>query len=224
MKYADFERIMSSERMQRYVTACSGDTRKAMTLYRKNLHLSQDMFTVVSCFEVALRNAIDRVMKQRWGNDWLRDAAQPGGMFGTKNTSNTQKIIHKAYCKLGKSYTHPKLLAEMEFGVWKYMFASSEFSASGQILLKVFPNRPRSSAAMNYNHTYVYQELDKVNKLRNRIAHHEPICFDSSTGVPSASYVVNEYQKISTLFAWMGIDAKALLYGLDHVMKISNDI
>ena len=46
--------------MERYVTACGGDTRKAMTLYRYNLQVSQEMFTIVSCFEVALRNAIDR--------------------------------------------------------------------------------------------------------------------------------------------------------------------
>ena len=60
MKYADFEKIMSLQRMERYVTACGGDTRKAMTLYRYNLQTSQKMFTIVSCLEVALRNAIDR--------------------------------------------------------------------------------------------------------------------------------------------------------------------
>ena len=59
MKYADFEKIMSPQRMERYVTACRGDTRKAMTLYRYNLQVSQEMFAIVGCFEVALRNAID---------------------------------------------------------------------------------------------------------------------------------------------------------------------
>ncbi len=55
MKYADFEKIMSSQRMERYLTACGANTRKAMTLYRYNLQISQEMFTIVSCFEVALR-------------------------------------------------------------------------------------------------------------------------------------------------------------------------
>ncbi len=54
IKYADFEKIMSSKRMERYLTACGGDTHKAMTLYRYNLQISQEMFTIVSCFEVAL--------------------------------------------------------------------------------------------------------------------------------------------------------------------------
>ncbi len=58
MKFIEFESIMSSKRMRRYVNACGGDTRKAMALYRYNLRLSQEMFTIISCYEVALRNAI----------------------------------------------------------------------------------------------------------------------------------------------------------------------
>ncbi len=48
MKYIDFVKIMSAKRMERYLTACGGDTRKAMTLYRYNLQISQEMFTIVS--------------------------------------------------------------------------------------------------------------------------------------------------------------------------------
>lgn len=68
MKYSDFENIMSSQRMERYLSACKGDTRKAMTLYRYNLLISQEMFTIVSCFEVALRNAIDRKLTENLGD------------------------------------------------------------------------------------------------------------------------------------------------------------
>ena len=54
-----------------------------MTLYRRNQKLSQEMFTMISCFEVALRNKIDAEMKQHWGNDWLRDFIIPGGPFAS---------------------------------------------------------------------------------------------------------------------------------------------
>lgn len=33
-----------------------------MTLYRKNLQLSRELFTIISCFEIALRNAIDNAL------------------------------------------------------------------------------------------------------------------------------------------------------------------
>ena len=63
MRYSDFEDAMSPERMRRYLTACVYDTKRAMTLYRYNLKLSQEMFAIVSCFEVTLRNKIDKELK-----------------------------------------------------------------------------------------------------------------------------------------------------------------
>lgn len=126
MEYLEFERILSAKRMQRYKDAANGDTRKAMALYRYNLRLSQEMFTIVSCFEVALRNAIDGLLVTTLGENWLR----------------------------------------------------------------------------------------------NRIAHHEPICFRLHASEIDTSYIVNEYQKIQTLFSWMGIDSRSMLYGLDHVQSV----
>jgi hypothetical protein len=37
MRYSDFASVMTNARMNRYLLACGGNTRKAMTLYRKNL-------------------------------------------------------------------------------------------------------------------------------------------------------------------------------------------
>jgi len=77
MKYPDFEKLITSARMARYLAACGGNTRKAMTLYRKNIILSQKLFTIISCFEIALRNSIDRHYTTILGNDWLMNAAAP---------------------------------------------------------------------------------------------------------------------------------------------------
>ena len=222
MEYLDFERILSAKRMQRYKAAVKGDTRKAMALYRYNLRLSQEMFTIVSCFEVALRNAIDSVLVPALGNNWLRDSIQVNGMFSNGRMNETRKIIEKAYGRLSRqdNYSHSKLIAEMEFGVWKYMYSSLQYRATGQCLLSAFPNKPRSSAKLQYNNTYIFNELDKVNSLRNRIAHHEPICFRLHDAEIDTGYIINEYQNIQTLFSWMGIDSHSMLYGLDHVQNV----
>ena len=100
------------------------------------------------------------------------------------------------------------------------MFSSLQYRATGQCLLRAFPNKPRSSATIQYNNTYIFNELDKVNSLRNRIAHHEPICFRLHKSEIDISYIINEYQKIQTLFSWMGIDSYSMLYGLDHVQNV----
>ena len=55
MEYLEFERILSAKRMQRYKDAANGDTRKAMALYRYNIRLLQEMFTIVSCFDYEQR-------------------------------------------------------------------------------------------------------------------------------------------------------------------------
>ena len=219
MKYTEFESIISPERMRKYNIACGGNTAKAMTLYRYNLRLSQEMFVVVSCFEVALRNRIDAVMKARWGDDWLRDFILPGGaLYCDKRAENTKKIIEKEYYDLikHKSYSHSKLLSEVGFGVWKYMFSNIQYLLTGQVLLKVFPNKPKSTKQLRYNNTYIFGELDYINNLRNRIAHHEPICFGDLVSI-NTSYAKNRYKRIMTLFEWMDIDGVSLLYGLGHV-------
>lgn len=226
MKFNEIEHILSSERLQKYVVACNGDTRKAMALYRLNLRVSQEMFVIVSCFEVALRNAIDEVLTCRFNADWLRDSVSAGGIFSSVNVGKTRNIISKAYHELQRhnSYVPSKLLSAMEFGVWKYMFSPIQYRATGQCLLRVFPNKPRSTAQCQYNNTYIFNELDKINSLRNRIAHHEPIIFVTGNANADTSYIMNEYQKIHTLFSWMNIDSHSLLFGLDHVNAICDRI
>lgn len=202
MRYSDLEKLMSSERMGRYLQACHNDSRKAMTLYRQNLRLSQEMFTIISCFEVTLRNAI-----------------QPGGIFDRPAIKDTRRIIYGTYEKIMSkgSYSKEKLLTQMEFGIWKYMFARHQFKATGSTLLKIFPYKPKSSQTIQYNNSYIFNELNGINVLRNRIAHHEPICFAQNHPAIDTTYILSSYNRIQTLFTWMGIDAKSLLYGLDHI-------
>lgn len=226
MNYSDFEKVMSAKRMQRYLNACRGDKRKAQTLYRLNLCLSHEMFTVIGCYEVALRNAIDQILSDALGADWLRDAISPGGIFDSPLFSGTTRIMHKAYGELvsNGSYSASKMLSSMEFGVWKYMYSSTEYRATGRRLLGVFPGKPQSSVFMQYNNLFIFNELDAINRLRNRIAHHEPVCFLQGTEIISTIYLRNCYGRIMTLFHWMSIDAKSLLFGMDHVLKIADRI
>jgi hypothetical protein len=226
MEYGKFERIMSQKRMNRYLAACGGDSRKAMTLYRYNLQLSQETFTIISCFEVALRNAIDEKLTPSMGAEWLKDSIMPGGAFASPILHKTHDIIDRAYRKLltDNLYSHSKLLASLEFGIWKYMFSPVQYRVTGRTLLSIFPNKARSTPQVQYNHSYIFNELDKINTLRNRIAHHEPICFLLQQPVIDTGFILNEYQKIQTLFSWMGIDSQSLLYGLDHVRRVCDKI
>lgn len=104
------------------------------------------------------------------------------------------------------------------------MFSKPQFSATQKCLLAIFPYRPKSSIFVQYNHNYIYKELDNINKLRNRVAHNEPICFDKSKNAISTTYVREKYAQVTKLLTWMGIDPADLLYGLDHVLTICDKI
>ncbi|MBO4341428.1 MAG: hypothetical protein J5835_08385, partial [Bacteroidales bacterium] len=71
---------------------------------------------------------------------------------------------------------------------------------------------------------HIFNELDSINQIRNRIAHHEPICFLAHLPSKSISYAHQEYKRILKLFSWMAIDGKCLLYGIDHLEKACNEI
>jgi len=223
MKYSEFASIMTTVRMNRYLLACDGNTRKAMTLYRKNLQLTQELFTVISCFEVALRNAIDTTVTPSLGNDWLRKAAASGGVFDTPKCRLTKVNINDAIGKL-HTYSHYKLLAELGFGFWRFIFAQNQFNATGRVLLRVFPSKPTSTRAIQYNNIYIFNQLAQLNDIRNRMAHHEPICFLPENPVKDTTYVRQHYNIILQLFQWMQIDEAALLYGLDHINAVCNEI
>lgn len=224
MRFQDFENIMATARMSRYLEACGGNSKRAMTLYRRNLQLSQELFTVISCFEIALRNAIDRQLLLTLGDDWLRNGASLGGIFDNPQCRLTKENINDAVRKLNHHYTHNKLVAELGFGFWRYMFATHQFTATGRSLLHIFPAKPTSTAAIQYNQTFVFNQLAQINNLRNRIAHHEPICFIPGQAVKSTTYARQHYGLILQLFQWMSIDEGKLLYGIDHINTVCNQI
>ena len=79
-----------------------------------------------------------------------------GGIFSINRCRITRQIITSAYHKLGNNYTHNKLVAEMDFGFWRFLFAQPQFYAAGQSLLTAFPGKPTSTPTIQYNHTHVF--------------------------------------------------------------------
>jgi Abi-like protein len=206
MNFAEFENIISVARMRRYLLASSNDTKKAMTLYRLNLRLSQELFTVISCLEISLRNSIDKHCVATLGFNWLENGVLLGGIFDKTQCRVTKNNIIEAISKLGRRNSHNKLVAELGFGFWRYIFAQNQFAATGRTLLKIFPAKPKSDASTQYNQTFVFNQLAQINNLRNRIAHHEPICFLQSKDEKDTTYARQHYDLVKQLFQWMSIN------------------
>ena len=257
MNYSELLGIFSDARFNRYHLAVANNDDKAVDLYHFNIILSQQMFGLISVFEIILRNKINAIMiKETKDPDWLLHSIQHKttssfnyqGCFLKYETQQSANLISVALFSLGQDgYQADKLLAELGLGFWRYLFAggkNAQFESTGKILMDVFPKRPRSFILkdtngndildkkgnpkwFHYNQKWVFDELSKINKFRNRLAHHEPICFDKN-GMKSTQYVLNTYQNILNLMNYMDIDTNKLFSKLhlitDSIIPMSNQI
>ena len=212
MPNSQFHTAISDLRYNRYLLAC-GNKRRALKLYRGNIALSKQIYAVIGVFEVILRNSIDRHMVAKKGALWLEDAVGVGGYLdinpGCKDSFHS---VQEAIQSLATQYTHDRVIAKLTLGFWRYQFAAKEYAASGSTLLDIFINRPFGTKQKD-----VLKMLIKVNEIRNRIAHHEPICFDGN--LISTAKTQRRYNTILELLAWLGCNPARILYGIDNVPK-----
>lgn len=212
MKYSDYTTLLSSARMSKYIKACNGDKAKAISLYHYNIQLSERMFAVINMFEIILRNTIDKHYRAYFADpDWLLNQAAPGKML----SESASDIIAKANgFKSDGRYSPDRMVSSFMMGFWTYMFTRRHYNAGGKTLLQIFPNKAKGTTQK-----LVYSELGEVRELRNRIAHHEPICFDANGNV-STAFASKHYSLIIKYMTAMGLDVKSVLYRIESPKAI----
>ncbi|MDE5882250.1 MAG: hypothetical protein K2H60_11005, partial [Muribaculaceae bacterium] len=72
-------------------------------------------------------------------------------------------------------YSNDRFVSSLTFGFWTYLFNRIPFRSGGMNLLQIFPYRTHGLAQRP-----IYNELQEIKTFRNRIAHHEAICFNSN--------------------------------------------
>ena len=197
IKYHDAQRIFSAARMRKYLYACGGDEVCAMRLYAYNTRLSQAFFGVISLFEVVLRNAINEHYLQTLGENWIVQQAIPEGLLDheAEDVITTKRM----YDKEGV-YSHDKMVGSFTFGFWTYLFTKRNYKIGGKTLLQIFPNRVKGTTKKS-----VYKDITAIREFRNRIAHHEPICFNAN-GAICTDYMQRHYNLITTYLRFMAVD------------------
>jgi hypothetical protein len=210
----ELHNAISEARFSKYLAACNFYRKKALRLYRANLVLSEKLYAVIGQAEVILRNSIDMHYRTVHGEDWILDAVQPGGFLDIAGCEDSYHRIQEGIYSLKNRYSRDAIVARLTFGFWTYQFSTKVFAAGGSTLLNVFPKRPFGTKQKD-----IFQLLFKINEIRNRIAHYEPVCFDANTGNISTTYAQKRYCLIIDLLTWLGCDPGNILYGLDGVQK-----
>ena len=83
------------------------------------------------------------------------------------------------------------------------------FAAGGKTLLQIFPAK-----AQGLGQRAVYNELQAIKDFRNRIAHHEAICFDDS-GAKNTQPAKDSYSLVLKYVQFFGYPESHLYSGLD---------
>jgi hypothetical protein len=89
-----------------------------------------------------------------------------------------------------KTASHSHLISSTTFGFWTTMFKKDIFVATNGSLLSIFPNK-----TITTNFKKVSNMLDEIRSFRNRVAHHDPLCFDKGDFSLKRAKIVNQHIK-----------------------------
>ena len=161
---AAIERAVSRERLRRYLTATSNDLSVAVSLYESNIALSEAIFGLLHGLEVAVRNSMHEVLTAQYGTPkWYELGGAPLSRYGR------DKVMEAVNAAGGLGATPGKVVAELMFGFWTDLAAHRYHWTLWQpCLVRAFPG-------IRLARPMIHARLDLIRKLRNRIAHHEPI-------------------------------------------------
>lgn len=142
----------------------------ALELYAWNAEVSALFLMPLHICEITLRNAVSDAIKNVHGNRWpwaegFERSLPAKGIYNPRNDliSSRKKQRHT-----------DKVIPELNFVFWQKMLtARFDQELWQKHFYQAFPNMPLNDfKAQRQN---LHDKVEKIRKLRNRIAHHEPI-------------------------------------------------
>lgn len=173
------EQWLSTPRFNTYLAARSSDPTAALALYEWNTEMSAAILHDLAHLEVAMRNVYNDALvahqpgSLHWTEDALRyfpiaPATAKNGASIDRNEQPRRQIDRAIREAGGASAPRGKVVAELMFGFWRYLTTSAhEIDLWRPYLHHGFVTGASRQA--------VDQPMGKLHRLRNRVAHHEPL-------------------------------------------------
>jgi hypothetical protein len=181
------EQALSPARFSPYLKSCAGDKAEALRLYELNTKVSASLYEPIQTLEVCLRNQFHAALSDAYGEWWFDRGDVIWEYFQRRRIAEAQ--LDLAFQK--KPLTAGRVVASLMFGFWTACLSSpyedvlwrrgglaKAFQASGE--------RPKRNK--------VNSMLGPIRKIRNRVAHHEPILYFN---------LPKHHQNIVTLTRWL---------------------
>lgn len=202
---SNFEGMFQLNTLDRYLEACSGNLVKAIRLYGWNTAAGAAFYGPLQRLEVSLRETFHVALKERFGENWYDQKA-----LGLD--SKAIDMIKECKLKLSKKRLSPSpsnLVSNLTFGFWVTLLTlgkkpgtSYEMSIWRPALQAYFVGLSRKE---------VYLEVNKMNRLRNSIAHHEPIFMRD---------LRDDYNTILKILGWISPESRDWVEKFSRVSEV----
>jgi hypothetical protein len=171
MPHVAIEKNLSISRLSTYrnaVKAILGEDClvTAIELYEWNAQLSSQLLVPLHIYEITLRNAVSEAISLRYDKDWPINAAFQSSLPAKQRADLTNLLTHYQ--------SSDKIVPELKLFWFENMLKSSQ---NGRLWIPhihtVFPHA--TSASVDKIRQQLKDDCFIIRKIRNRIAHHEPI-------------------------------------------------
>ena len=192
----------SAQRLSKYLVYNHNNAKRTIKHYKSNLRLAESLYISLSVFEVTLRNALARELRNMAGKDDWFDM-----FYSIPELSPLVPEIDKAKSLIrnrGEEVNTDKIISEMTFGFWVMLLNSQYERVLWKYLRKAFPNMPKKDRKRKN----ISAPCNTLRHLRNRIFHQEAICWD-------LYYVTCLHDNLVTVLGWMNTDMPNWLSAID---------
>jgi hypothetical protein len=213
---------LSRDRLSKYLIRTDNNVTKALELYSWNNEIGAAINATLQQFEICLRNAVSLSLVSEFGNEWSKVYKL------THNNKDITDEIYKTQSKAeknrnGNEIRTPDFIAASNMNLWrelcKPLYAGLFW---GKRVHLSFPNYPCVMA--KGKERAILQEIhcrvDLLLKLRNRIAHHEPVI--GSNREPIGSKLLRRHQEMFELLEWMDSNFAQWVRGQDRFHEVMN--
>ena len=201
----------SSQRLEKYINLYNGDVTKVAAHYKANIALSESLYTSLSVFEVTLRNALSKELERMMGRkDWYSVFPSNPAL---KSLTSEVTVAIRHISQRGEMVSPDKIIAELTFGFWVTLLNSEYELSLWKSLRLAFPHMPKKDRKRKN----VSSPCNALRKLRNRVFHHESICWD-------LDYSTDIHNRLVMVLGWINTDMPSWLDEVDHFCKVVDEI
>lgn len=175
-------------------------------LYAWNAHVSGALLIALHMCEVAIRNAVNDALIRVYGSHWPWDRNFENSLPSPKGSAYQPRLDLTQ--SRSRSPNADRVVVGLTFKFWEKMFTSRHDSRVwNPHLLTLFPNLDKSQPVALHR-LRIATDLESIRRLRNRIAHHEPIFMrDLTNDLSTAHELIRARCQVSA--DWMMNEQKA---------------